>query len=312
MFSVGVSIGLVPITSETGTVTDVMSAADAACYIAKESGRNRIHVYRHDDGVTSRHTEQMNWTHRLHRALDRDEFVLHAQEIRPLDPALGSHHEVLIRLPDSDGHLIPPMSFIPAAERYNLMPQIDRWVVRETLEMLAEPAHSHLTCAINLSGKSLSDTGVPAFIIGELQRTGVDPARLVFEITETAVVANLSLAHHMMTVFREMGCRFALDDFGNGLSSFGYLRALPVDFLKIDGSLVRGVATDSVSEAMVRSINELGHILGLRTIAEFVENKEILAALDQIGVDYVQGYAIGRGHPVSHFTDTGTADRQAG
>ncbi len=310
VFAVGVSIGLVPITAETGTVTDVLSAADAACYIAKESGRNRVHVYRHDDSVTSRHTEEMSWTYRLRQALDRDEFTLHVQEIRPLDSALDSHYEVLIRLIDGDDGLIPPMSFIPAAERYNLMTQIDRWVVRRTLETLSRSVHADLICTINLSGQSLSDTSVPEFILGELERTGVDPGRIIFEITETAVVANLNLAHHLMITLRETGCRFALDDFGSGLSSFSYLRALPVDYLKIDGNLVRGVATDTVSEAMVRSISELGRVLGLRTIAEFVENAEILVALEQIGVDYVQGFAVSVDIPFSDFIESGIAKGQ--
>lgn len=296
-FMVGVSIGLVVVTRSSGSVTEVMIAADSACYVAKEQGRNRVHVYLPDDEIVAARRTMMDWTPRIQNALDQGRLEIDLQEIRPVRPGLNAHYEVLVRMRGEDGERIPPMAFIPAAERYQLMSRIDRWVVNHTLELMATPGYLDMYCAVNLSGQSLNDEGMLEFIVDAIGRHEVTPARLCFEITETAVVANLASARHFIQVLRGMGCHFSLDDFGSGLSSFGYLKSLPVDSLKIDGAIVRGVVEDTVSAAMVAAICQLGHVMGLKMIAEFVENEAIARAVQELGVDYVQGYGIAR--PVS-------------
>lgn len=307
-FHLGVSIGLVPITATTRHLPELLSAADFACYTAKEQGRNRMHVYQPDDkAVTQRHGE-MQWVHRISRALAEGRFCLYQQSIVALSQHEAGcvHAEVLLRMVDEQGDLVPPMAFIPAAERYNLMPAIDRWVVRQTLETMAqerraETSEPHLVppiLAINLSGQSLGDNGFREFVIAQLQQSGVSGERICFEITETAAIANLSRAIQFIVSLREIGCRFALDDFGSGLSSFAYLKKLPVDYLKIDGSFVKGMLEDPIDTAMVKSINQIGHVMGIQTIAEFVENDAIISRLKTIGVDYAQGYAIDKPKPL--------------
>jgi diguanylate cyclase (GGDEF)-like protein len=293
-FMVGISIGLVAITRSSGSVTEVMSAADSACYVAKEQGRNRIHIYRPDDEIMAAHQTMMDWTPRIQSALEHGRLEIDLQEIRPIQPGLRVHYEVLVRMRGDDGERIPPMAFIPAAERYQLMSRIDRWVTNHALELMATPGHVDMHCAVNLSGQSLNDEDMLTFIVDAIDRHRVDPERLCFEITETAVVANLANARRFIQTLRGMGCRFSLDDFGSGLSSFGYLKSLPVDFLKIDGAIVRGVADDTVSAAMVAAICQLGHVMGLKMIAEFVENDVILQTVQELGVDYAQGYGIAR------------------
>jgi diguanylate cyclase (GGDEF)-like protein/PAS domain S-box-containing protein len=303
-FEIGVSIGVVPIVADTGNLAYVLAAADAACYVAKDSGRNRLHVYQpDDDAVLQRHGE-MQWVHRLSSAFDSDSFQLFAQPIAHVKgERVVSHYEVLVRMLDENGRVIPPGAFIPAAERYNLMPMIDRWVIRKTLEMLREAqgdmAFPPIECAINLSGQSFTDDHFLEYVVDLFDETGIPCESISFEVTETAAVANLSRATRFISVLRGMGCSFALDDFGAGLSSFGYLKNLPVDYLKIDGGFVRDMVHDRVDRAMVESINQIGHIMGLKTIGEYAEDENVLLALELAGVDFAQGHAISPPQPFS-------------
>jgi diguanylate cyclase (GGDEF)-like protein/PAS domain S-box-containing protein len=303
VFTIGASIGLVSIDGESESVASILSAADAACYAAKDKGRNRVLIYQADDIELNLRRTQMQWVTRLKRALDEDRFVLYSQPIVPIAPESTApvYQEVLLRLSEEDDTLVLPGAFLPAAERYGLMPEIDRWVVRTTLQWLAEHAADPglaTSYSINLSGQSLSDPAFLGFVLHEIERSGVAPARVHFEITETVAVDVNQNAREVIQTLKDKGCRFLLDDFGSGWSSFAYLKNLPVDFLKIDGSLVRDIAHDALDEAMVRTINEIGHVLGIATIAEFVENEAVLERLAVMGVDYAQGYATGRPAPI--------------
>lgn len=299
---IGVSIGVVPIHAESPSPHEVLAAADLACYAAKEAGRNRVHLYQESDTELAQRHGEMLWVSRLNAALKDDRFVLFRQAIAPtMGQDNGSHCEVLIRLRDEQGTLVPPGSFLPAAERYNLMSAIDRWVITQVLGREAHrncgSASAYSMIAINLSGASLGDERFLSFLSEALINPAIDPKRLCFEITETAAINNLSRVADFMLELKAFGCQFALDDFGSGLSSFGYLKNLPVDFLKIDGALVKGVVESNTDLAMVKAINEIGHTLGIQTIAEFVENNEIRAKMAKIGVDFVQGYGIERPRP---------------
>ena len=298
-FSIGVSIGLVPISVEIGNVNDVLSAADAACYAAKDAGRNRVHIYSVDDKQVSQHRGEMKWVSKINQALEDDLFALYYQKIVPVDQKIGhgEHYELLMRMHGKDGEVIPPGAFLPAAERFGLSAKIDHWVVSSAFTWLAtHPAKQKKLelCAINLSGQTLGNDDFMKYLIDKLDENLVDPNKICFEITETSAIANLSHAIRFIKKIREKGCRFALDDFGSGVSSFGYLKNLPVDFLKIDGAFVRDIKTDRIDRAMVKSINEIGQIMGKKTIAEFVENDAILQELKKIGVDYAQGYGIAK------------------
>ncbi|ADJ29636.1 EAL domain-containing protein [Nitrosococcus watsonii] len=303
-FRIGVSIGLVPINSANSSVASVLRAADSACYVAKDSGRNRIHIYReHDVDLARRHGE-MQWVARIQQALEEDRFQLYAQPIVPFKklPSGGIHCELLLRLVENDGKISPPGAFMPAAERYNLAVAIDRWVVSQALRWLAtHPAllDRIMLCTINLSGRSIGDRFFHAYVLRQFDDTGLSAKKICFEITETAAVANLADATRFMQALKKRGCRFSLDDFGSGLSSFAYLKALPVDFLKIDGLFVKDIVHDPIDLAMVRSINEIGHLLGKKTVAEYVENNAILDKLRNLGIDYGQGYGLGRPQPLS-------------
>ena len=305
-FRIGASIGLVQITQDSGTLTDLLSAADSACYIAKDQGRNRVHVYQPDDEAVSERHGQMQWVQRIQDVLEQDRFRLFFQPIAKLNRAANeknlTHGEVLLRMLDENNKIVGPGSFIPAAERYQLMPAIDRWVVSNTFQVLAldkEKVNDHVSsCCINLSGQSLSDIRFMDFLIDEINNSGVPPEILVFEITETAVIANLCNASKLIYTLREMGCRFALDDFGVGLSSFGYLKNLAVDYLKLDGCFVKNMVSDNIDHAMVQAINQIGHTMDIKTIAEFVEDEATLEAVRSVGVDYAQGYVIAKPMPI--------------
>ena len=297
-YSMSASIGLVHFRKNDFTIQEALRAGDVACYIAKEKGRNRVHVFEAADSA-QQFTVDLGWVQRLHRALEKDSFRLFAQAIAPANANVmhGEHCEILLRL-EEDGKITPPNAFIPAAERFGIMPAVDRWVVRNALDIISRRANPERgTYAINLSGLTFRDDTFLAFLCGELRRTGVPARVLCFEVTETAAIQNLDEAVAFMKAARDMGCRFALDDFGAGMSSLTYLKRLPVDFVKIDGSFVRDMLTDRMDRTTVEMINQISHISGRQTIAEFVENDEILAALKEIGVDYVQGYAIGRPVP---------------
>ena len=298
-FSIGVSIGLVPLSVEIGNVNEVLSAADAACYAAKDAGRNRVHIYSVDDKQVSQHRGEMKWVPRINQALEDELFALYYQKIVPIDQSLshGEHYELLIRMIGKDGEVIPPGAFLPAAERFGLSTKIDHWVVSSAFTWLAtHPAKQKKLelCTINLSGQTLGNDDFMGFLIDKLDENLVNPNKICFEITETSAIANLANAIRFIKKVKEKGCRFALDDFGSGVSSFGYLKNLPVDFLKIDGAFVRDIKTDRIDRAMVKSINEIGQIMGKKTIAEFVENEAILQELKKIGVDYAQGYGIAK------------------
>jgi len=307
-FNVGVSMGLVPITETSESIAGVLGAADAACYTAKDEGRNRIHVYREDDAELAKRHGEMRWVARIQRALEEDRFQLSFQPIVPVTGAdqKGAHYELLLRLKDEEGRIVLPAAFLPAAERYNLATKVDRWVIRSAFEWLAfHPEHVErlYLCEINISGWSLGDGEFLKWVTEQFLEAAIPPGKVCFEVTETAAIANLTSAKHFMQTLKAVGCRFALDDFGSGLSSFAYLKTLPVDFLKIDGLFVKDIADDPTDLAMVKSINEIGHTMGKQTIAEFVESEAILEKLrpPNIGIDYAQGYHIGRPKPIDEL-----------
>ncbi|ACL71138.1 signal transduction protein containing a membrane domain an EAL and a GGDEF domain [Thioalkalivibrio sulfidiphilus HL-EbGr7] len=309
IYTVGVCIGVAPIDEHIKSVASLMSDADAACYLAKEQGRNRIHIIQHGDQALSRRQGEMSWVQRINEALERDRFCLYHQHIVPVSGNEPPHTEVLVRMLDEDGAIIAPMAFIPAAERYGLMPAIDRWVIARVLNHLRIPGpRPHGLYAINLSGQSLCDNQMLDFILDMLARTGVEPGRVCFEITETTAIANLTQAERFMSALRNLGCRFALDDFGTGMSSFGYLKQLKVDFLKIDGSFVRDMNEDPINRAMVESINHIGHIMGIQTIAECVAHEAVMDHLKAIGVNYGQGFGLHMPAPLEPAALPGRAD----
>lgn len=305
-FEVGVSIGVVPINALSGNLSSVMSAADTACYEAKDQGRNRIHVFDENDINLMRRRGEMDWVHRINDALDNDKLLLYCQ---PIIALVGSErrcfgHEILVRLKGESGEIIPPNAFIPAAERYNLMPMVDKHIISKTLLLIQEVEDCNLNVFINISGQSICDEDFVEFLLTRLDESDVDPSRLTFEITETATVANFSIATKFISALKKKGCLFALDDFGSGLSSFSYLKNIPVDYLKIDGSFIRDIADDETDHAFVEAINQIGGIMGLKTIAEFVENENIYGLLKQIGVDYAQGFHLGRPEPIENVLST--------
>jgi diguanylate cyclase (GGDEF)-like protein len=294
-FRIGVSIGLVPVARDA-TVAELLAAADTACYAAKDAGRNRVHAGDSNDAELRRRRDELGWVARLHAALDAGRFALWRQPIRALDGG-GEHHEMLLRMHDEQGRLVLPGEFIPAAERHGLMPELDRWVVEHACAWLARTPEAGMH-ALNLSGQTLSDLGFHAFVSDALARHDVAPARLCFEITETAAIRQPECALESIQALRAAGCRFALDDFGSGLASFAYLKRLPVDLLKIDGAFVRRIHEDPVDRELVRAANGLAHLMGMRTVAEYAESEAVLAVLRELGVDYAQGYAIGRPEPL--------------
>jgi diguanylate cyclase (GGDEF)-like protein/PAS domain S-box-containing protein len=309
-FEIGVSIGLVSINEDSKSVHELLSAADQACYAAKELGRNRVHLYEESDAmVAKRHGETM-WVPLLSEALQSKRFVLYTQPIVSLNGAASEHFEVLIRMINDNGDLILPGAFIPAAERYDAMPPIDRWVIetvcgwlRDSREEAAQGrggnAQPGAFYSINLSGSTLNDNSLGDFILEKFREYEVDATQICFEITETTAIANLDAAAMLIHRIRKLGCKFALDDFGSGFSSFAYLKMLPVDYLKIDGIFVRDITANKVNHALVSAINDVGHVMGIETIAEFVENDDILEAVRLLGIDYAQGHAVGSLKPMA-------------
>ncbi len=306
-FSIGASIGLVSINAQSRDLNSILGAADAACYAAKERGRNHSHVSDDSDLVQQR--GERRWIGRITKALEEKRFCLYQQKIIPIDRNSGAktHYELLLRMVSQTGEVIAPMAFIPAAERYGLMISIDRWVVSHFFagyqsfaqNKLTEFQESNCVYAINLSGMSVSDDQFLAFLKEQFRAHEILPETICFEITETAAISNLSKAAHLIEEIKAMGCSFALDDFGSGMSSFAYLKNLPVDYVKIDGSFIKNIMNDSVDSALVECMNRIGHEIGMQTIAEFVENDSILEKLRGFGVDYAQGYGIAKPSPLN-------------
>ncbi|HEX3131244.1 MAG TPA: EAL domain-containing protein [Thermoanaerobaculia bacterium] len=310
IFEVGVSTGFVPVNADSGDLAQVMSAADAALYVAKDSGRNRVHEYEADDTLVAERYGEMQWIHRIQRAMEERRFRLFYQLIQPLGAAESSAPnrellcEVFLRMLDSNGKIVEPAAFMSAAERYHLIGDLDRWVVHTAFRALAEAQRREVSrpvlFAVNVSAQSLSDEAFLNYVIQQIDESLVDPRRLCFEITETAAISKLDSAIRFISALKVKGCRFILDDFGSGLSSFAYLKDLSMDFLKIDGEFVQNMVEDRVKRAMVESINQIGHVMGLQTIAEWVENRQTLEALKELGVDFAQGYWLCRPQPLVH------------
>jgi len=306
-FSLGASIGVVPIDEHTAGIGSAMSAADAACYIAKESGRNRVQIAYLGDRLIQQHQGEMLWASRLEKALEEDRFALYFQ---PVVPCAGGnnrnrHIEILLRLIDEDGTLIRPGIFYQAAEKYNLAAQIDRWVITRVMDwqarQLASGTHAPPTITINLSEQTLRSNDMLKFIIRRAEHSGISPQHIIFEISESKVTRHISSTTNFMLTLRGCGFRFSLDKFGSGLSTFTYLKKLPIDYLKIDGTLVRDILADPVDYAMVRSLNELAQLLGKETVAEYVESLDIADELRSIGINYAQGCAYATPAPLSNF-----------
>jgi len=308
-FAIGASIGLVMIEDRSQTRSDLLRMADMACYAAKDKGRNRVHLYRPDDHDLMRRHREMQWVGRLKAALEEGRFELYRQCIRPLGANRDTHVELLLTMRGDSDERIVPGAFIPAAERYDLMPAIDRWVVRNAFEILGSAAAASRrrqfngTVFINLSGATLSDEDFGDFVTRQLRANALPGEQIGFEITETAVIANLASAKRFIDQVKRFGCRVALDDFGAGLSSFTYLKTIPADFLKIDGGFIRDMLDDPMDHAIVDAIHRVARVAGLKTIAEYVESDEVLQRLVAIGVDYAQGFAIQRPVPLKEGLD---------
>lgn len=301
-FRIGVSIGLIQISDEFSTLNDLLMTADAACYAAKDAGRNRVHIYcDNDEGVKLR-SGQVQWEAKLNNALDERTLKLYRQPVQSIQPHQGGdHYEILVRLAGENGEIIPPGAFIPAAERYGLMPKIDQYVINSAFVFFADhPSRLQQlsVCTLNLSGHTLCSEWLLDFIVKSIDFYRLPAEKFCFEITETVAISNLNMVTGFIKKLKERGCLFALEDFGSGLSSFAYLKNLPVDYLKIDGMIVKDICSDAVDLAIVRSINEIGHLMHKKTIAGFVETAEIYHTLEEIGVDFGQGYWIRQPYPL--------------
>ncbi len=311
-FNVEASLGVAEINQRCFDLSYVLSSVDSACYLAKESGRNCVRVFREGDADINHRRGQERWLQRFDKALSDGKLIVNAQTIINIkenkdNQADKNGFEILIRMQDETGRLVPPNAFLPAVERYNKAPKLDRWILNNVLKLLAENQNvlqKVNKCSINLSGQSLVSEGFLPFIMAKLNEFQIPPSKICFEITETAAIANLNQATTFVKSLKDLGCYFALDDFGAGLSSFAYLKTLPVDYLKIDGMFVKDIHKDDVSRAMVKAINDMGHVLGKQTIAEYVESEEILEILKEIGVDYAQGFHAGRPMPILDFFDS--------
>ena len=305
IFSVGVSIGLVEIGRDSGTIEDIMNAADSACYVAKKQGGLHVHVYSAREEASARHSGEIHWLLKLQGALRDNKFELYFQPIvhARAGGVSGPALEVFVRLASENGQpAAPPAEFIRAAERYRLMPHVDRWVVQAVFAALGRgglklpPGRS---VAINIAGQTLGDNEFLEFVVDCFDHTGAHPGDICFEVTESSVVANLDHAQRFIAVLHGMGCEFALDNFGSGLSSFSTLKTLPMDYLKIDGSFIKNLAGDSVNQAMVAAMIELSRSLNFRVVAEHVEDQWALDTVTGMGIDFVQGFVVGRPQPLS-------------
>ncbi len=304
-FFVGVSIGISSINEYSGNSVEIMKEADAACYAAKEKGRNRVHIFRPDDEELKSRQGEMRWVEKIKNGIKENKFVLYGQLIVPTtEHNEGMHFETLVRYQEGD-KTIPPGAFLPAAERYDVAPTLDKWVIEQLFHWLQsnpDKLAKLSLCSVNLSGLSMSDETMLDFITEAFRYYEIETSKICFEITETAAITNLGYATKFIENLRAKGCSFSLDDFGSGLSSFAYLKNLPVDYLKIDGVFVKDILDDEVDLAMVKSINEVGHVMNKKTIAEFVENQSIYLLLKELGVDYAQGYGIAKPQPLENLS----------
>lgn len=294
-FKIGVSIGLVCINQDSEGITSVLSAADAACYVAKDLGRNKIWVHEPDNREIVQRRTEIQWVSRIQEALASDSFAVYQQDLVVAEHAEHrfNYHELLIRLVDAHGFVVSPMSFIPAAERYGIMQDIDRWMLSHSLELLSKLDNNgggSEIYAINISGQSFGNENFFKFVVDQLEKCDFSPRQICFEITETAAITNWKQALNFVSELKSIGCFFALDDYGSGMSSFPYLKQLPVDFVKIDGSLIRDICDDNIDFAMVETINKIAHDMGMFTIAEYVETQPVYEKLQELGVDYMQGF----------------------
>lgn len=305
IFAMGISIGVAKWHQDVETPEQLMSMADAACYVAKERGRNHIHTYSSEDQKMQRYEAELQWVSQINHALEHDKFVLFYQHYYPLSKqAEGHHYEILLRMLDADGNLVPPAAFLPAAERYGLTADIDKWVIFNTFKWLSEhPEHlSKLErCNVNLSGHSLADNDLKRYVLTAFEKFAVPYEKICFEITESMAIVKIDETLRFINTFKKLGCSFALDDFGSGFSSYSYLKNLPVNCVKIDGSFVRDLLVDPIDMAMVCSMKDVAKAMSMVTVAEFVESKEIMIELGKMGVDFAQGYGIAKPAPLSEF-----------
>jgi diguanylate cyclase (GGDEF)-like protein/PAS domain S-box-containing protein len=296
LFSVGVSIGLIAINDQSKDLQTLLNGADTACYIAKDKGRNRVQVFEYQVEQPNQHHIRIDWVTRLHKAVEQNRFSLYYQKIQPIeDDRAPHHHEVLLRYQDEHGHILLPMAFIPVAEHHGLLPAIDRWVIQQIFrnppsDLFAAGEASFI--AINISGSSFADVEFQHFVVNELHASDIPADKICFEISEATAITHLHRAIHFIQALKGFGCQFALDDFGSGLSAFGHLKSLPVDYLKIDGSIIKAIAKDPVDYAMAEATHRIAKVMGIKTIAKFVESEEILNKLRQIGIDYAQGFGL--------------------
>jgi diguanylate cyclase (GGDEF)-like protein len=317
VFDLGVSIGVVVIDSHFRRIAQVLSAADTACYAAKDGGRNRVVLYQEDEAAAARQRSEADWVARTRRALVDERLFLEAQPIRPLLPRSVEppHYELLVRMRDDSGRAVPPGAFLPTVERYNLSVRYDRWVISAALRWMQENQASLARLSrffINLSRDSVMDTSTGAFVRHAAAEAGIDPRRLGFEVSEKIAIGNLTQSNQLFGELRRAGCAVSLDDFGSGVSSFAYLKALGADFLKIDGTVVGNISLDKVDYAMVRSITEIGHVMGKKVVAESVESDAVLEKLGEIGVDYAQGFGVGEPRPIDAISSPSLSDLLAG
>jgi EAL domain-containing protein (putative c-di-GMP-specific phosphodiesterase class I) len=316
-YTLGVSIGVVIVNPHMRRLSQVMNAADSACYAAKDAGRNRVHVYEEDEALVERHHGEMEWVVRAKRALVEGRLFLEAQPIMPLAAGTAQlpHYELLVRMRDESGRSVPPGAFLPAVERYNLAVRYDRWVIGAALEWMRANPRALAGVSrffINLSRDSVIDPDTVAYVRQAAASAGVDPRRIGFELSESVAIANLSRANQLINDLRRLGCATSLDDFGSGVSSFAYLKALAVEFIKIDGMFVGNISQDQVDYAMVRSVKDIGHVMGKKIIAESVETPAVLEKLREIGIDYAQGFEVGMPGPMQEIGAVAVADLLAG